>query len=127
MVHALSAPLAAVASAPGTLTGSCGDKPGIACRLAWDLSHSTSVAQVVQVYLAGPVGRGGRIVFIIVVALVIRVGTLAGAAGVVCARTTPPRPRRPLPRGGAPVVHEPHERMQPTSNSNLPMRVAAPV
>jgi len=30
------------------------------------------------------------------VALVVRVGTLAGAAGVACARATPPRPRRPL-------------------------------
>ena len=76
VVHALSAPLAAagtVASVPGTLTGSCGDNPGIACRLAWDLSHSTTTAQVVQVYLAGPVGRAGRIVFIILVALIVRV------------------------------------------------------
>jgi small-conductance mechanosensitive channel len=82
VVHALSAPvagaplagapLAAVASVPGTLTGSCGDNPGIACRLAWDLSHSTTAAQVTQVYLAGPVGRGGRIVFIILVALIVR-------------------------------------------------------
>ena len=61
------------------------------------------------------------------VALVIRIGTLAGAAGVACARTTPARPRRPLPRGRLPAVHEPHERVQPTSNSNLPRRVAATV
>jgi moderate conductance mechanosensitive channel len=66
VVHALSAPV------PGTLAGSCGDNPGIACRLAWDLSHSTAAAQVVQVYLAGPVGRTGRIVFIILVALIVR-------------------------------------------------------
>jgi moderate conductance mechanosensitive channel len=75
VVHALSAPLAAIGTpipVPGTLTGSCGDNPGIACRLAWDLSHSTTAAQVVRVYLAGPVGRTGRIVFIILVALVIR-------------------------------------------------------
>src|SRR5579859_4817196 len=72
VVHALSAPLAAAAPAPGTLTGSCGGDPGIACRLAWDLSHSTTAAQVVKVYLAGPVGRGGRIVFIILVALIVR-------------------------------------------------------
>jgi small conductance mechanosensitive channel len=82
VVHALLAPLAAAplaavplaaaASAPGTLTGSCGGNPGIACRLAWDLSHSTTAAQVVRVYLAGPVGRGGRIVFIILVALIVR-------------------------------------------------------
>jgi len=71
-VLALSAPLADAAPVPGTLTGSCGADPGIACRLAWDLSHSTTAAQVVQVYLAGPLGRGGRIAFIIVVALIVR-------------------------------------------------------
>jgi small-conductance mechanosensitive channel len=57
---------------PGTLTGSCGDDPGIACRLAWDLTHSTSAAQLVRVYLAGPVSVGLRILFVIVVALVVR-------------------------------------------------------
>jgi moderate conductance mechanosensitive channel len=57
---------------PATLTGACGDDPGIACRLAWDLSHSTSTAQLVRVYLAGPVSQGLRIAFVIVIALVIR-------------------------------------------------------
>ena len=57
---------------PGTLTGSCGDNPGIACRLAWDVTHSTSAAQLVRVYLAGPVSEGLRILFVIVVALVVR-------------------------------------------------------
>ncbi|HWN63567.1 MAG TPA: hypothetical protein VNO25_23175, partial [Streptosporangiaceae bacterium] len=57
---------------PGTLTGSCGDDPGIACRLAWDVTHSTSAAQLVRVYLAGPVSQGLRILFVVVVALVIR-------------------------------------------------------
>jgi small-conductance mechanosensitive channel len=57
----------------GTLTGNCGDNPGIACRLAWDVTHSTSAAQLVRVYLAGPVSQGLRILFVIVVALVIRV------------------------------------------------------
>ena len=57
---------------PGTLTGSCGDNPGIACRLAWDVTHSTSGAQLVRVYLAGPVSQGLRILFVVVVALVVR-------------------------------------------------------
>ncbi|HJY94069.1 MAG TPA: hypothetical protein VJ371_03900, partial [Streptosporangiaceae bacterium] len=57
---------------PGTLTGSCGDNPGIACRLAWDVTHSTSAAQLVRVYLAGPVSQGLRILFVVVVALVVR-------------------------------------------------------
>ena len=30
----------------GALTASCGDEPGIACRLTWDITHSTSAAQV---------------------------------------------------------------------------------
>jgi len=58
---------------PGTLIGSCGDNPGIACRLTWDITHSTSAAQTVRVYLAGPVSQGLRILFVIVVALVIRI------------------------------------------------------
>jgi small conductance mechanosensitive channel len=56
----------------GTLTASCGDNPGIACRLAWDVTHSTSAAQLVRVYLAGPVSQGLRILFVVVVALVVR-------------------------------------------------------
>jgi small conductance mechanosensitive channel len=62
----------ALAHVPGTLTGGCGGNPGIACRLAWDLSHSTNAAQVVRIYLAGPASRAGRILFIIVLALVVR-------------------------------------------------------
>ena len=56
----------------GTLTGSCGNNPGVACRLAWDLSHSASAAQLVNVYLAGPASRVGRILFIIILALLVR-------------------------------------------------------
>ena len=58
--------------ASGTLTGSCGDNPGIACRMAWDVTHSTNAAQLVRVYLAGPVSEGLRILFVIVVALIVR-------------------------------------------------------
>jgi moderate conductance mechanosensitive channel len=67
--HATSFGLADV---PGTLTGNCGNDPGIACRLAWDLSHSTTAAQLVKIYLAGPVSQAGRIAFIIVLALLVR-------------------------------------------------------
>ncbi len=70
MFHATSFGLAQV---PGTLTGNCGDEPGIACRLAWDLSHSRTGTQLVKVYLAGPVGQAGRIAFIVVLALFVRV------------------------------------------------------
>jgi small-conductance mechanosensitive channel len=56
----------------GTLTGNCGDNPGIACRLTWDITHSTSAAQLVRVYLAGPVTQALRILFVILIALVVR-------------------------------------------------------
>jgi small conductance mechanosensitive channel len=56
-----------------TLTGSCGTKdPGIACRLAWDLTHSVGATQTVSVYLAGPVTRTLQIAFIVVLALFVR-------------------------------------------------------
>jgi len=61
-----------LADVPGTLTGNCGDDPGIACRLAWDLSHSTTATQVVKVYLAGPASQAGRIAFVLVLALLAR-------------------------------------------------------
>jgi small-conductance mechanosensitive channel len=68
--HAAS--LVPVSSEPGTLIGSCGDNPGIACRLTWDVTHSTHAAQLVRIYLAGPVTQALRILFIIVIALLVR-------------------------------------------------------
>jgi len=62
----------ALADVPDTLTGNCGNSPGIACRLAWDISHSTTATQVVKVYLAGPVSQAGRIAFVLVLALLVR-------------------------------------------------------
>ncbi len=62
----------AMAQVPDTLTGNCGEDPGIACRLAWNLSHSTTATQFVKVYLAGPVSQAGRIAFIVVLALIVR-------------------------------------------------------
>jgi small-conductance mechanosensitive channel len=70
--HATSLALVPLVHASGTLTGSCGDNPGIACRLAWDLTHSTNAAQVAQVYLAGPVTRTVRIAVVVVLALLLR-------------------------------------------------------
>jgi hypothetical protein len=48
---------------PGTLIGACdSSNPGIACRLAWDLTHSARVAEETKVYFAGPAqpGHGRR-------------------------------------------------------------------
>jgi small-conductance mechanosensitive channel len=56
-----------------TLISSCEtDDPGIACRLAWDLTHSAGAAQTVKVYLAGPLTRTLQIAFVIVLAMVVR-------------------------------------------------------
>ena len=57
---------------PGTLIGNCGEDPGTACRLAWDLTHSTAFTQLVKVYLAGPVSQAGRILFVLVLAFFVR-------------------------------------------------------
>ncbi len=56
----------------GTLTGNCGNNPGIACRLAWDLTHNSRAAQLVKDWLAGPVSQAGRIAFVVVLALLVR-------------------------------------------------------
>jgi small conductance mechanosensitive channel len=61
-----------LANVPDTLTGNCGSEPGIACRLAWDISHSSTATQVVKVYLAGPVSQAGRIAFVLILALFVR-------------------------------------------------------
>jgi small-conductance mechanosensitive channel len=58
--------------APTTLAGSCGDSPGLACRLVWDLSHDGRAAQVTSQFLAGPVHLLLRVIFVVLLALVIR-------------------------------------------------------
>jgi small conductance mechanosensitive channel len=56
--------------APATLVGSCGNNPGVACRLVWDLSHDGRAATLTNEYLAGPLNVVLRVVFIILLALV---------------------------------------------------------
>jgi small conductance mechanosensitive channel len=58
--------------APATLTGSCGDNPGLACRLVWNLSHNGRAAEVTSQFVAGPVSLLLRVIFVILLALVIR-------------------------------------------------------
>jgi hypothetical protein len=64
--------LAGANHAPPTLTGVCGGDPGIACRLAWDLSHSVRAAQITDSFLAGPIHLALKLAFVIVLALLIR-------------------------------------------------------
>jgi moderate conductance mechanosensitive channel len=58
--------------APPTLTGSCGPQPGLACRLVWNVSHNGRAAQLTNDFLAGPVHLLLRVLFVVVLALVIR-------------------------------------------------------
>jgi moderate conductance mechanosensitive channel len=58
--------------APTTLGGSCGDNPGLACRLVWDLSHDGRAAQVTSQFVAGPVHLLLRVLFVLLLALLIR-------------------------------------------------------
>jgi small conductance mechanosensitive channel len=67
--------LAAEPGAPsgGTLVGAChSQNPGIACRLVWDLTHSTKAADLTIVYLDGPIRLLIRVGFVVLIALVIR-------------------------------------------------------
>jgi moderate conductance mechanosensitive channel len=54
------------------LTRVCGSNPGIACRLVWDVTHSTKAADLTTVYFAGPAKLVIRVGFVILVALIIR-------------------------------------------------------
>jgi small-conductance mechanosensitive channel len=63
----------AVASAP-TLTSACHSaEPGIACRLIWDLSHSTHAADFTSVYLAGPIRLLLRVALVLIIAVLLRI------------------------------------------------------
>jgi moderate conductance mechanosensitive channel len=58
---------------PPTLTTAChSPSPGIACRLVWDLSHSSHAADFTSVYLAGPVRLGLRIALVLIIAVLVR-------------------------------------------------------
>jgi small-conductance mechanosensitive channel len=65
-------PTVGAEQAPGTLTGSCGSQPGLACRIVWDVSHDGQAAELTKSFLAGPVHLLLRVIFVVVVALVVR-------------------------------------------------------
>lgn len=77
MVRHVYLALAGANHAPPTLTGVCGNDPGISCRLVWDLSHSVRAAQVTESFLAGPIHLALKLVFVVVLALIIRAVTHA--------------------------------------------------
>jgi moderate conductance mechanosensitive channel len=55
-----------------SLENACGKDPGIACRLAWDLTHNETAAQLVKVWLARPVALVLQILLVLLVAIVLR-------------------------------------------------------
>jgi small conductance mechanosensitive channel len=61
------------AHAPGTLVGSCGRAPGLACRMVWDFSHSGNAAKLTSVYLAGPVNLILKLAWLVFLALAARI------------------------------------------------------
>jgi moderate conductance mechanosensitive channel len=74
--QALLAARALSSASSDTLDSVCADKgqqPGIACRLAWDILHNRSAAELVKVWLAQPASAVLRIVFVLLIAILIRV------------------------------------------------------
>jgi small-conductance mechanosensitive channel len=71
IAHALAAEFAA-SRTPDSLLRACGPDPGTVCRLIWDLSHNVSAASSVGAYVAGPVSVVLKIVFVIVLAFLVR-------------------------------------------------------
>ncbi len=56
----------------GGLDSACGSDPGIACRLIWDITHNVKAASLTDVFFAGPARLAGRILFVLLLAVVIR-------------------------------------------------------
>lgn len=70
----LSIPHLSIAPAPAdSLDRACNSNtPAIACRLTWDLTHSRHAADFTQAFLRGPVQVGLRILFVLLLALIVR-------------------------------------------------------
>lgn len=78
-------PGTSVPAPDGTLVTACGQAPGIACRLVWDVTHSARAAQLTTIYFAGPAHLVLRILFVIVLALIARLAATR-AIGKITAR-----------------------------------------
>jgi moderate conductance mechanosensitive channel len=64
--------LLAALSAKDPLAAACGQNPGIACRLVWDVTHSVKAADLTTVYFAGPAQLVIRIGYVLLIAVVLR-------------------------------------------------------
>src|ERR1700735_4912723 len=68
MNAAVLAAVSAASRTPDTLTRTCTDSPGTACRLVWDLTHDGNLSRLTEAYLAGPVSVALRILFVLLLA-----------------------------------------------------------
>jgi moderate conductance mechanosensitive channel len=59
-------------SSKDPLAAACGQDPGIACRLVWDVTHSIKAADLTTVYFAGPAQLVIRIGYVVLIAVVLR-------------------------------------------------------
>lgn len=59
-------------SSKDSLLAACGQNPGIACRLVWDVTHSIKAAHLTTVYFAGPAQLVIRIGYVVLIAVVLR-------------------------------------------------------
>jgi small conductance mechanosensitive channel len=59
-------------SSSETLLHACGPNAGIACRTVWDVTHSLTAANLTTVYFAGPAQFVLRILFVILIAVALR-------------------------------------------------------
>jgi len=57
---------------PATLIGSCGQVPGITCRLVWNITHNQQAAATTNEFLAGPVHLLLQVLFVVLLALLIQ-------------------------------------------------------
>ncbi len=86
-------------AATATLTSACGRAPGMACRLTWDITHSSYAADFASAYLAGPVRLALRIALVLLLAVLLRTAAqrvirrLTARAAI--SRDRPDRPERP--------------------------------
>ena len=101
VAHLVAASPPAAGPPAGTLAGACGGEPGIACRLVWDLSHSTTAASVTKVFVAGPARSVAQILFVVLIAIVLRaaaqrliikITTKAGERGELRGKSSPSTP-----------------------------------
>jgi small-conductance mechanosensitive channel len=56
----------------GSLTGACGNRPGIACRITWWVSQNEQAARFVDSALADPINIMLQILLVFVLALIVR-------------------------------------------------------